>query len=253
MNPGGWSAFGAPNQMVGCTQTLDEGDAVVYPEDMVAEFPAHWSIADCQASLATSGLTIPWFGLEVPSAFLPATLGRALDENLPHFLEFQHGSWRDWVVGMHVVLADGTRAKVGSRAVKNVAGYDAQKLFIGAMGTLGTIARVTLRVSPVRSLQPAEAALDDAIPGLIHRCLASDFDRLHSAYGDRLLASDRRTWTIWADGPEPAIRAAGDWVRVRGVALSPQELRPEEFTLLQRAKAVFDPARSCNPGALGIF
>src|SRR5476651_1570951 len=88
-----------------------------------------------------------------------AFYGPLIDEiafNLPHTLQAQYGSWRDWILGMRVVQADGTFAKCGSKAVKNVAGYDVQKLMIGARGTLGLIAEVTLRTFPVKALPASE-------------------------------------------------------------------------------------------------
>ena len=56
---------------------------------------------------------------------------------------------RDLVVGMTVVLADGTVAKSGGKVIKNVAGYDLAKLFAGSFGTLGLIARVAVRLHPL--------------------------------------------------------------------------------------------------------
>ena len=55
---------------------------------------------------------------------------------------------RDLVVGMTVVLSDGTIAKSGGKVIKNVAGYDLAKLFTGSYGTLGLIASVAVRLHP---------------------------------------------------------------------------------------------------------
>jgi glycolate oxidase FAD binding subunit len=56
---------------------------------------------------------------------------------------------RDLVIGMTLVLADGTIAKTGGKVVKNVAGYDLHKLLIGSFGTLGVVAEVNFRLHPV--------------------------------------------------------------------------------------------------------
>jgi len=61
---------------------------------------------------------------------------------------------RDQVIGMKVVLADGSVADFGGKVMKNVAGYDAAKLFIGAWGALGVIAQVTLRTHPTPCIAP---------------------------------------------------------------------------------------------------
>src|SRR5205085_9179842 len=57
-----------------------------------------------------------------------------------------YGAMRDLVIGVTVVLSDGTIASSGGRVVKNVAGYDLGKLFCGSRGRLGLIARVALRL-----------------------------------------------------------------------------------------------------------
>lgn len=56
------------------------------------------------------------------------------------------GTIRDWVIGMTVVEADGRISKAGGRVVKNVTGYDLQKLYTGSLGTLAIIAEVSLKL-----------------------------------------------------------------------------------------------------------
>ncbi len=61
------------------------------------------------------------------------------------------GKWgapRDLVVGLHAMLSDGRHVKGGAKVVKNVAGYDLPKLFVGSFGSLGLITRVTIRLRP---------------------------------------------------------------------------------------------------------
>ncbi|MEV4012035.1 FAD-binding oxidoreductase [Nonomuraea angiospora] len=65
---------------------------------------------------------------------------------------FRYGTARDLLIGITVVLPDGTIARSGGRVVKNVAGYDLGKLFTGSQGTLGVIAEATFRLHPL----PAE-------------------------------------------------------------------------------------------------
>ena len=59
------------------------------------------------------------------------------------------GPPRKHVIGMKVVLADGSLIKVGGRVVKNVAGYDLCKLFTGSYGTLGIIVEVNFKLRPL--------------------------------------------------------------------------------------------------------
>ena len=81
-----------------------------------------------------------------------ATVGGIVATNDSGALRLKYGSLRDLIIGMTIVLADGTVAKSGGKVVKNVAGYDLHKLMTGAFGTLGVIAEVTFRLHPM----PAE-------------------------------------------------------------------------------------------------
>jgi glycolate oxidase FAD binding subunit len=78
-----------------------------------------------------------------------ATVGGVLATNDSGSLRLRHGSLRDLIIGMTIVLADGTVAKSGGKVVKNVAGYDLHKLMIGAFGTLGVVTEVTFRLHPL--------------------------------------------------------------------------------------------------------
>jgi len=75
-------------------------------------------------------------------------IGACLAANLSGPRRHRYGTARDLVIGVTVVLADGTIASSGGKVVKNVAGYDLAKLFCGSEGRLGLIARVALRLHP---------------------------------------------------------------------------------------------------------
>ncbi len=78
-----------------------------------------------------------------------ATVGGIIATNDSGSLRLKYGSLRDLIIGMTIVLADGTVAKSGGKVVKNVAGYDLHKLMTGAYGTLGVITEVTFRLHPI--------------------------------------------------------------------------------------------------------
>lgn len=78
-----------------------------------------------------------------------ATVGGIIATNDSGSLRLKYGSLRDLIIGMTIVLADGTIAKSGGKVVKNVAGYDLHKLMIGAFGTLGIITEVNFRLHPI--------------------------------------------------------------------------------------------------------
>jgi glycolate oxidase FAD binding subunit len=77
------------------------------------------------------------------------TIGACLAANLSGPLRHRFGAPRDLVLGVTLVLADGTIASAGGKVVKNVAGYDLGKLVCGSRGTLALIARVSLRLHPL--------------------------------------------------------------------------------------------------------
>lgn len=83
-----------------------------------------------------------------------ATLGGSVAANTNGPRRMQYGGVRDLVIGMKAALATGEQIKAGGKVVKNVAGYDLCKLFVGSLGTLGIVTEVTLRMAPL----PEDAA-----------------------------------------------------------------------------------------------
>ena len=77
------------------------------------------------------------------------TLADCLLDDLSGPLRHRFGTMRDLVIGVTVLLADGTRASSGGKVVKNVAGYDLAKLFCGSRGRLGSVERIALRLHPL--------------------------------------------------------------------------------------------------------
>jgi len=83
-----------------------------------------------------------------PASFETCTIGGNLAENSGGLRCVKYGVTRDAVLGLEVVLADGTVIRTGGKNVKDVAGYDLTHLFIGSEGTLGVITEATLRLRP---------------------------------------------------------------------------------------------------------
>jgi glycolate oxidase FAD binding subunit len=78
-----------------------------------------------------------------------ATIGGIIASNESGPKRLGYGSSRDAVIGLRIVYPDGKVIRAGGRVVKNVAGYDMNKLFIGSMGTLGVISEVTVKLRPL--------------------------------------------------------------------------------------------------------
>ncbi len=115
------------------------------PDDMTVTVEAGILLAALQARLAERGQRLT---LDPPRA-ATATVGGVLASNDSGPIRFAWGTARDIVIGMSMIEPDGTLIKSGGRVVKNVAGYDLHKLYIGSQGTLGPIATATFKLRPV--------------------------------------------------------------------------------------------------------
>jgi glycolate oxidase FAD binding subunit len=111
--------------------------------DFTTVLEAGLPFADAQAAFAEHGQAIAW---DPPSE--GATVGGIMATGDSGPLRHRYGGVRDLVVGVSVVLSDGTIAKAGGKVIKNVAGYDLAKLFAGSFGTLGLIATISVRLHP---------------------------------------------------------------------------------------------------------
>jgi len=77
-----------------------------------------------------------------------STIGGNVAENSGGLRGLKYGVTRDYVMGLEVVLADGEICRLGSKCVKDVAGYSLKDLFVGSEGTLGIVTEVLLRLLP---------------------------------------------------------------------------------------------------------
>jgi glycolate oxidase FAD binding subunit len=164
--------FGLPptrNGLAVDTRGLDQ--VIDYPaRDMTITVQAGITIARLQAILAPENQRLP---IDVPCADV-ATLGGILAVNASGARRFGYGTLRDYVLGISAVNDEGQEIKAGGRVVKNVAGYDLCKLYIGALGTLGIITQATLKLRPLAE-ECALVALAcsteilDAVLDLLHR------------------------------------------------------------------------------------
>ena len=114
------------------------------PGDLTATVEAGITVDVLQAALMTRG---QWLPLD-PPASAEATLGGVLASNAAGPRRQGYGTARDLVIGLRVVAADGRLVRAGGKVVKNVAGYDLVKLYIGSHGTLGIIVDATLKLRP---------------------------------------------------------------------------------------------------------
>ena len=123
--------------------------------DLIVRAEAGVSLEALQAAVGRAGQML---ALNPPGVAEGATLGGIVAANASGSWRLRYGTVRDLLIGITVVLADGTVAHAGGKVVKNVAGYDLGKLFTGSFGTLGLIAEVTFRLHP-RALDRAAVRL----------------------------------------------------------------------------------------------
>ncbi len=183
------------------------------PADLVAIAQAGVTLNDFNAALAVNG---QWLPLDPPDDGR-ATLGGVVATGIGGPQQFGYGRPRGSVIGMKVVLADGSIIKAGGRVVKNVAGYDLCKLFTGSYGSLGIITELNFKLRP----RPAREATVISSGGI---------DELHGVLAARLfpVAAEIVSGRL-------LVRFAGN---EKGVAFQIEEARK----LLREAEVVMDDA-----------
>lgn len=114
----------------------DEGNATV-------QAGAGVSLQELDATVRQRGQFVP-----LDRSNERATLGGAVATNRFAADKMKYGAPRDLVVGLSAALSDGRLVKAGSKVVKNVSGYDLNKIFTGSFGTIGLITQVIVRLRP---------------------------------------------------------------------------------------------------------
>lgn len=231
------------------------------PGDLTAIVEAGIRLSELQEGLAAHGQML---ALDPPG---DPTIGACLAGDLSGPRRHRYGAMRDLVIGVTVVLADGTVASSGGKVVKNVAGYDLAKLFSGSRGRLGLVARVALRLQPRPAAEATVVAETDDPRGFwreLHRAqlVPSAVDFLPpnrfavlfegSEAAVEAQAGDRpRDVSVWDISAELQLRAAGrepfDWqdcLLARpgpGIAYVARARDRSWSPLAERVRRAFDP------------
>jgi len=149
---------GAANAVDGCiVLSLERMDAI-----LAVEAPDRYAVvqpgvvnAALAAAAAAAGLSYP----PDPSSRGWSTLGGNIATNAGGLCCVKYGVTADFVLGLEVVLADGSLLRTGRRTAKGVAGYDLTRLFVGSEGTLGVITEATLALRPAAGAARTLAAV----------------------------------------------------------------------------------------------
>lgn len=128
------------------------------PAELVLTARTGTTLAEVEKTLADNGQMMAF---EPPRYAPDATLGGAIATALSGPSRPFVGGVRDFVLGMHVIDGKGDVLKFGGQVMKNVAGYDVSRLMTGALGTLGLMSQVSLKVLP---LPVAKATLRFELP-----------------------------------------------------------------------------------------
>ena len=137
------------------------------PGDLTCTVEAGVRLSELRAALAAHGQRL---SLDPPG---DPTIGALLARNLSGPLRHRFGAPRDLVLGVTLVLGDGTIANAGGKVVKNVAGYDLARLVCGSDGRLAFIARASFRLHPVPKATGTLVVETDDVASVAARLLSS--------------------------------------------------------------------------------
>ena len=142
----GTGLSGGSSALEGCITLSTERMRAVHVDAaaMVATVQPGLLNAEVKAAARAQGL---WYPPD-PSSFEICSIGGNLATNAGGLCCVKYGVTTDYVLGLEVVLADGRVVRLGGRTIKDVAGYDLKRLFVGSEGTLGIITEATLRLRP---------------------------------------------------------------------------------------------------------
>ncbi|TCL35232.1 glycolate oxidase [Anaerospora hongkongensis] len=158
----------------GISLSLDRMKEIVEldEENMMITVEAGVLTGDLYQYCAARGLFYP----PDPASYKYSTIGGNIAENAGGMRAVKYGVTSSYVMGLEVVLADGSVIHTGGKAIKNVTGYNLTQLFTGSEGTLGIITRALLKLIPMpkarNTLQLMFASLDEAC-ATIHKMLQS--------------------------------------------------------------------------------
>lgn len=143
---GGSKAFLCPSS-THCVLSLREHQGIIdyHPSELVLTARAGTLLKDIEATLGEAGQMLPF---EPPFYTEQTTLGGAVATGLSGPIRPFSGSARDFVLGCTIINGKGDILKFGGQVMKNVAGYDVSRLMVGAMGTLGVLLDISIKVLP---------------------------------------------------------------------------------------------------------
>ena len=136
-------------------------------ENLLAVVEPNVITRDLQDAVEAGGLFYP----PDPASLKQSSIGGNVAECAGGPRAFKYGTTKRYVLALEAVLPTGEIIRTGSKAVKNVVGYDLTQLLVGSEGTLAIITEITLRLVPKppaqATLRATFAAIDDAVDAVI--------------------------------------------------------------------------------------
>ena len=145
--------YGQPTEGETLSTTGWRGIVSHEPSELVVTVRAGTPLAELEAALAEQGQCLPF---DPPRFGAASTIGGVVAAGLAGPARATAGGVRDFLLGLQFINGRGEWLTFGGQVMKNVAGYDVSRVMAGAMGTLGVITDISLKVLPVA---PAEATL----------------------------------------------------------------------------------------------
>ena len=185
------------------------------PEDMTAIAQVGMTLAEFQSRLAKAN---QWLPIDPPHPET-VTIGELLANNLNGPRRFGYGTIRDWLIGLAVVLPDGRLIRNGGKVVKNVAGFELCRLFVGAKNELGVIVEAAFKLLPMPEAEAHLAKRCDSLgqaEELLEKIWASDLQPmvldLHRIDGEPV------TLVVGFAGPSADVETQSDAANALGFA-----------------------------------
>ncbi len=229
---GGGNRLGVGNLLSRCDAFLSTERLVgvdeFEPEEGVCHVRAGTRLAEAREVVRSGGWEFP---LDAPGG--TATCGGVIAAAAVGPRAHGLGRPRDLVLGLEVVLATGERTRCGGRVVKNVTGYDLNKLYTGSFGSLGVIEGAWLRLRPLPERTLVFRAEGSSLDGICARGLAAA--RRSSARAVAIAVEARGSerevqLVVELAGDAASVEGDADWLREQG------PVTPVEAVALERIR-----------------
>ena len=191
----------------------------INPDDFVAVVEPGVVTRDVQEAVEKLGRFYP----PDPASRADSTIGGNIASNAGGPRCLKYGVTRDYVLGLEVVLADGSIVRMGGRTHKNKTGFDFSKLFVGSEGLLGIVTEAILKLLPLPPFRaclavglPSMRQATDAIraifaggflPSALELADAFTLAAARKRTGSRLLAGCQAHLIVELDGQERSVRS----------------------------------------------